>query len=168
MDDQDRLLRSVAHFDDLESRFAFRTRLLDCFWAGLPVVTTRGDVLGDLVERRGIGRAVGPGDVGGWIDALELLLSDDAAYGRARGAAESVRDQFLWPRAVEPLRRLVREPGTPVEYRRTVVTGASWVNWRIRHAVAQRGVVGAARRVTQLAGRRLSKRELPLAGPDDP
>ena len=29
-----------AHFDDLESRFAFRTRLLDCFWASLPVVTT--------------------------------------------------------------------------------------------------------------------------------
>ena len=45
--------------------FAFRTRLLDCFWAGLPVVTTRGDVLGELVERRGLGRGVGPKDVDG-------------------------------------------------------------------------------------------------------
>ena len=27
-----------AHFDDIETRFAFRTRLLDCLWAGLPVV----------------------------------------------------------------------------------------------------------------------------------
>ncbi|MBA2476756.1 MAG: hypothetical protein H0V40_12485, partial [Actinobacteria bacterium] len=35
-----------AHFDDVETRFAFRTRLLDCLWAGLPVVTTRGDALG--------------------------------------------------------------------------------------------------------------------------
>ena len=30
-----------AHFDDIETRFAFRTRFLDCLWAGLPVVTTR-------------------------------------------------------------------------------------------------------------------------------
>src|SRR5262249_43423483 len=29
-----------AHFDELETRFAFRTRLLDCMWAGLPIVTT--------------------------------------------------------------------------------------------------------------------------------
>ena len=31
-----------THVDHLETRFAFRTRLLDCFWAGLPVVCTRG------------------------------------------------------------------------------------------------------------------------------
>ena len=30
-----------AHFDDIETRFAFRTRLLDYLWAGLPIVTTR-------------------------------------------------------------------------------------------------------------------------------
>jgi glycosyltransferase involved in cell wall biosynthesis len=156
-----------AHFDDLESRFAFRTRLLDCFWAGLPVVTTKGDVLGDLVDRRGLGRAVAPRDGRGWVDALDSLLSDEAAYERARAATASVRDDYLWPRAVEPLRRLVQGPGAPVEYRRTVVTAASWINWRVRHAVAQRGVVGAARRVARLAERRLSKRQLPLAGSDD-
>jgi glycosyltransferase involved in cell wall biosynthesis len=146
-----------AHFDDLESRFAFRTRLLDCFWAGLPVVTTRGDVLGELVERRGLGRGVGPRDVDGWVAALDSLLGDRDAYERARAATASVREDYLWPRVVEPLRRLVRERGTPVEYRRTVVPSASWIGWRVRHAVAQRGVVGAARRVIQLAERRLSK-----------
>ena len=31
-----------AHTDNLETRFAFRTRLLDCFWAGLPVACTEG------------------------------------------------------------------------------------------------------------------------------
>ncbi len=78
-----------AHFDDIESRFAFRTRLLDCFWAGLPVVTTTGDVLGDLVERRGLGRRVAaarrraPGS-----NALETLL-DDAEHVRTRRAAQS-------------------------------------------------------------------------------
>ena len=40
-----------AHLDHLEARFSFRTRILDYLWAGLPVVTSAGDALGDLVER---------------------------------------------------------------------------------------------------------------------
>ena len=43
-----------AHFDDIETRFAFRTRLLDCLWAGLPVVTTRGDTLGGCSAIRSV------------------------------------------------------------------------------------------------------------------
>jgi hypothetical protein len=33
------------HRDHLETHFAFRTRFLDCLWAGLPIITTRGDVI---------------------------------------------------------------------------------------------------------------------------
>jgi hypothetical protein len=150
-----------AHFDDLESRFAFRTRLLDCFWASLPVVTTSGDVLGDLVERRGLGRAVAPGDVAGWVAALESLLDDADAYEQARAATASMRADYAWPRVVEPLKRLVREPGAPVPSIRTIGPGASWIGWRVRHAVADRGAVGASLRLTQLVARRLSGRRLP-------
>ena len=39
-----------AHLDSLESRLAYRTRLLDHIAAGTPLVVTRGDVLADLVE----------------------------------------------------------------------------------------------------------------------
>jgi glycosyltransferase involved in cell wall biosynthesis len=144
-----------AHFEDLESRFAFRTRLLDCFWAGLPVVTTTGDVLGDLVERRGLGRALPPRDVRAWVDALETLLDDTGAREQARAAIAEVREEFVWSRVVEPLRGLVREPGAPIPRRRTLGPGASWVEWRLRHAVADRGVRGAAVRATQIAKRRL-------------
>ncbi len=143
-----------AHFDDLESRFAFRTRLLDCFWAGLPVVATTGDSLGDLVERRGLGRAVAPGDTAGWIAALESLLDDAETYERARTAIAAVREDYLWPRVVEPLRRLVRETGQPVPRRRTTQAAATWIVWRLRHAVAGRGALGATRRLGQLARKR--------------
>ncbi len=139
-----------AHFDDLESRFAFRTRLLDCFWADLPVVTTVGDTIADLVERRGLGRTIGTGDVAGWVAALEALLDDDETYKRARGAIAGVREEYLWPRVAEPLRRLVREAGQPVPRRRTAGTAGSWVAWRLRHAVAGRGALGATRRLGQL------------------
>jgi glycosyltransferase involved in cell wall biosynthesis len=149
-----------AHFDDLESHFAFRTRLLDCFWAGLPVVTTTGDSLGNLVERHGLGRAVAPGDVAGWVRAVESLLDDAETYEEARRAIVAVREDYLWPRVVEPLWRLVRKPGVPVAQRRTVGPGASWIGWRVRHAVADRGVLGAVVRIAQLAAQRLSKRSV--------
>ena len=150
-----------AHFDDLESRFAFRTRLLDCFWAGLPVVTTSGDSLGDLVERRGLGRTVAPADVEGWVATLETLLDDASAYDLARAAIAAVRDEFLWPRVVEPLRRQVRKEGRPVPRRRTAPVAASWIAWRLRHAVADRGTLGAARRLGQLALRSARRRAVP-------
>ena len=41
-----------AHAEHLETRFAYRTRLLDCFWARLPVVCTSGDDLADYVAAR--------------------------------------------------------------------------------------------------------------------
>lgn len=37
-----------THVEHLETRYSSRTRLLDCFWAGLPVVCTTGD---DLAAR---------------------------------------------------------------------------------------------------------------------
>src|SRR5437899_11836456 len=65
-----------AHFDELETRFAFRTRLLDCFWAGLPVVTATGDSLADLVEERKLGRAVACEDVDAYAAALAEVLAE--------------------------------------------------------------------------------------------
>ena len=38
------------HRAHLETRFSFRTRILDCIWASLPIVCSSGDVLADLVR----------------------------------------------------------------------------------------------------------------------
>ncbi|MGH9267498.1 MAG: glycosyltransferase family 1 protein, partial [Acidimicrobiales bacterium] len=42
-----------THLDHIEAAFSFRTRVLDYFWAGLPVVLTQGDTLAGLVEAEG-------------------------------------------------------------------------------------------------------------------
>ena len=55
----------AAHRDHLETRFSHRTRLLDCLWAGLPVVCTRGDELAERIEREGLGEASAGGGSGG-------------------------------------------------------------------------------------------------------
>jgi glycosyltransferase involved in cell wall biosynthesis len=92
-----------AHFDSVETRFAFRTRLLDYFWARLPTVATGGDVLGDLVAEKGLGRTVGEGDVEGWVEAIERLLED----GKGVTDFDEVRLRFTWPTVVEPLSEMI-------------------------------------------------------------
>jgi glycosyltransferase involved in cell wall biosynthesis len=100
-----------AHFDSVETRFAFRTRFLDHFAAGLPTVATRGDVLGDLVGERGLGAVVDFEDVSGWVEALGGLLDDSESYARSREATLAVRDEFGWPTVTRPLIRLVDGEG---------------------------------------------------------
>ncbi|MEP6811488.1 MAG: glycosyltransferase family 4 protein [Actinomycetota bacterium] len=99
-----------AHFASLETHFAFRTRLLDYFWTGIPVVTTGGDVLGELVRTRGLGRAVEPEDVDAWERAIDELLADEGLRDRLRPAFDAVRAEYTWPVVTEPLVRLLREP----------------------------------------------------------
>ena len=92
-----------AHDDHLEARFSFRTRVLDHFWAGLPSVVSGGDAIGDLVERRGLGRAVAPGDVGAFTAACAQLLDDPAAYAAAVDRVRETASRFRWSEVARPL-----------------------------------------------------------------
>lgn len=108
-----------AHADSFEARLAFRTRLLDHIATGTPLVVTRGDVLGDLVESRGLGRAVAPGDVDGWANALSELLDDDRALAAARDAVVAVQDELSWARSVQPLAELIDDVAASLTNRRS-------------------------------------------------
>jgi len=90
-----------AHHDHLEARYSHRTRILDYLWAGLPVATTAGDALGELVEREGLGRAVAPGDAEGFAAACAELLGEAGAAARARIAA--LAPSLQWERVAAPL-----------------------------------------------------------------
>jgi glycosyltransferase involved in cell wall biosynthesis len=139
-----------AHHDTVETRFAFRTRLLDYFWARLPVVTTGGDVLGDLVGERGAGRVVRPGDLDGWVEAIAGLLDDSDAHAAARRGAAALAEELAWPRAVEPLRRLLREAGEAAAPQRAEHRlYARYQVLRARRALAVHGVAGVGRLVAE-------------------
>jgi glycosyltransferase involved in cell wall biosynthesis len=89
-----------AHLDHLEARFSFRTRILDYLWAGLPVVTSSGDALGDLVEHERVGRAVSPGDPEAFAAACAALLD----CGREeRGRIAELRPSLRWSEVTRPL-----------------------------------------------------------------
>jgi hypothetical protein len=99
-----------AHHDHLEARFSFRTRVLDHLWAGLPSVVSRGDAIGDLVEHRGLGRAVAPGDDRGFASACAALLDDDEAYAAASARVRELAPSLRWREAARPLVEFCLEP----------------------------------------------------------
>lgn len=101
-----------CHEEHLETRFAFRTRLLDCFWSGLPVVCTAGDDLASLVEREDVGRTVPPRDAATLADALDAVLDAGRASYADRLAA--VADAFTWERVTRPLVDFARDERAPV------------------------------------------------------
>ena len=94
-----------------ESRLAWRTRALDHFWAGLPTITTAGDVLSDLVHDAGAGIRIPANDEDALVDALRGLLGDDARRAECARNAAALADRFRWPDVVAPLAALADEPG---------------------------------------------------------
>jgi glycosyltransferase involved in cell wall biosynthesis len=98
-----------AQHEHLETRFAFRTRILDCLWAGLPVVCTSGDDLSAQVRRDGLGAVAPSGDAGALAAAMAGVLDRGrAAYA---GALARAAAGFEWPVAAVPLVRWVTADG---------------------------------------------------------
>ena len=129
-----------VHSRHVETTFAYRTRLLDYFWAALPVVTTEGGALSDLVERNGLGRTVRFGDVDDCARAILALCDDPAEYARVRERVAQFRQGLTWQHAVEPLAELIEAPQSRLK------VGANVRALTLRYAGAR-----ARARVTALA-----------------
>jgi len=99
-----------THMSHIETTFAFRTRILDYLWAGLPMVVTDGDSFAELVAAGGLGVVVPAQDVDALESALERVLYDDAFVAEVRRNVQRVREQFVWERALAPLVDFVADP----------------------------------------------------------
>jgi GT2 family glycosyltransferase len=90
----------------VETRYSVRARVVDCFWAKLPVVVTDGDVGAEWVRRHEVGRVVPPGDAVAVARAIVEVLE------RPRGGWERgyppLHEALRWERLVEPLERYCR------------------------------------------------------------
>lgn len=115
-----------AHALTLETRFAFRTRILDFLWTGTPILYTEGDEWSDRIRASGLGEVVPPGDPRALADgALRIRDRGRAAYADALRAAAA---EHTWSRASEPLLRLIE----------AVRTNPSRPRGLARHALALR------------------------------
>ena len=138
-----------AHHEHLESRYSHRTRILDYLWAGLPVATSSGDALADLVEREGLGRTVAPDDVEGFAAACAELLGEAGAAARLRIAA--VAPSLRWDRVAAPLVEWCarEQPRRAVKQRALRRAMLGQQRWALEETLAQEGALAAAQRVAR-------------------
>nr|CEL22099.1 glycosyltransferase domain containing protein [Kibdelosporangium sp. MJ126-NF4]CTQ92880.1 glycosyltransferase domain containing protein [Kibdelosporangium sp. MJ126-NF4] len=100
----------TTHYEHVETTFAFRTRVLDYLWSGLPIVTTAGDSFADLVEREHLGVVVPAEDPDALAAALEKVLYDKEFARSCRERIEVVRERYTWETALAPLVEFCRDP----------------------------------------------------------
>jgi hypothetical protein len=98
-----------THEDHIEARYAFRTRFLDYFWAGLPLLCTAGDTLGEDVSKLGMGVAVPPQDPDAIVAAIDRL-ADPAFRARCSKAVKRYAAGLTWEKATRPLVRYCDNP----------------------------------------------------------
>ncbi len=158
-----------GHLPHMETTLAFRTRILDYLWAGLPVVTTEGDALGDLVDREDLGVVVPPADPAAVASALRSLLVTSDRSDALRASVARFAPSLRWSAALAPLVEFCADPrpaadrsnGEAARLRRDRAPGRSERLARIRTAIGSardvlqdEGPSGVARKVSARLQRR--------------
>lgn len=96
-----------THFDHLETRFSFRTRILDYLWAELPIIATEGDSFAELIGRHHLGDVVPYQNEASIAESILKLLSDQEELLRIKRNIGVIREQFYWNRVVIPLQQMI-------------------------------------------------------------
>gem|GEM_PF-216174 len=94
--------------ETLEARLAFRSRVFDYIWAGLPIIATRGDATSELIAQYQVGVTVAPHDTDAVAAAILQLLDTPREAWHAR--FERARHDLTWERAARPLIEFCRQP----------------------------------------------------------
>lgn len=92
-----------AHRESLETRYAFRTRILDHFWAGLPSIVTEGDWFAEYIDAERLGIVVPCEDVDAMESAIARLAEDSALRAELRANVAAIRDGWRWPSTTRSL-----------------------------------------------------------------
>jgi GT2 family glycosyltransferase/glycosyltransferase involved in cell wall biosynthesis len=100
----------TTHFEHVETTFAFRTRVLDYLWAGLPIVTTDGDAFAELVRAEELGVVVPASDPVALAAALQRVLYDEDFAAGCRDRIPAVAQRYTWEAVLAPLVDFCRHP----------------------------------------------------------
>lgn len=98
------------HRTHIETRFAFRTRLLDYIWTGLPMLVTEGDTLSEEVAKFQLGKVVKSGDVERVSEALQELLAIPNLRQFYKPNFDRIRADYEWEIVMQPLIRFCESP----------------------------------------------------------
>jgi GT2 family glycosyltransferase len=102
----------ITHPNHIETRFSFRTRIMDYLWAGLPVISTEGDYLSAMIGKKGLGIVTRDGNVQGLVNAIIRLKDDRAFYRQCVRNINDIAGDFIWEKVCQPVIDFCRDPVT--------------------------------------------------------
>lgn len=111
------------HLDHIETRFSLRTRIFDYIWASLPIVTTEGDSMSELVQQHDLGRVVGVADVEQVTNTILEMLDQPDLRLSFRAAFEKVQPEMTWEKVTQPLINYCLKPSHAADYIQSERTG---------------------------------------------
>lgn len=139
-----------THFDNLEMRFSFRTRIVDYIWAGLPIVATEGDSFAELIERHQLGFKVGFEDVEGLAKAFATIIDDKKSASSFANHAKALRPDFYWDKVIAPIREFIKDlPRRPKDEGSIRRLAQAQKLHGIRKSYAEGGAVGVLRKTAE-------------------
>jgi hypothetical protein len=155
---QDVLLHASAgvsfHKMHLESEYAFRTRILDYFWCGLPTLCAAGDELSRIVEQNKCGVTFATEDPSIIAGEIERLMMSSDLQREMRENALNVAKMFSWGNVARPLLDYCDSPrrlrtGKPLPRRTKLgpVTRNRMRMYRARAVLKQGGISALLREI---------------------
>lgn len=97
------------HGNHLETRYSFRTRILDYLWAGLPIISTEGDFFAELTGRKELGILVPYYDERAIAKAIIQLVDDKQLREKYQANVESLKAEYQWDRLIKPLQEMINK-----------------------------------------------------------
>lgn len=94
----------------IETRLSFRTRILDCIWAGLPVIVSAGDPISELGADNEIGVTVPPGDTLTLAQAILDLLDSPDRMAKYKANLAEIAPKLTWQNVIAPLQDFCQAP----------------------------------------------------------
>ncbi|MBI5428819.1 MAG: glycosyltransferase family 4 protein [Nitrospinae bacterium] len=103
------------HQKSIETDYSFRTRIMDYLWAGIPILSTRGGALSDLVEEKRLGLTAEYNDPQDLSRKILQMAAGEELMNEFRENIRDLRSQYVWGRALEPLERFCRSPAKKID-----------------------------------------------------
>ena len=101
----------VTQRNTYESLLSFRTRVVDCLWGGIPVISNEGDEITELLEKYGAGISVPFDDENVLCEVLNNILDDEVKRNNMRDNAKLLyRKKFDIDKNIEPLAAFCENP----------------------------------------------------------
>jgi glycosyltransferase involved in cell wall biosynthesis len=96
-----------SHLMHVEAQFAFRTRVLDYFWADLPIIATEGDTLAQLISEHNMGVVVPAESPEAIVDAIESLIDNPERLNACKSNIREVKKDYTWSHIAKTLDDLI-------------------------------------------------------------